>query len=69
MSESFVQIDRLLGRLEDAIESLRFDISIVNQRDRVSDEAMDDLEFEVNDILMYARAIHDGFVTWQRSKR
>lgn len=69
MSESWVQIDRLLGRLEDSIESLRFDISIVNQRDRVSEETMDDLEFEVNDILMYARAIHDGFIAWERSKR
>jgi len=69
MSEDWYQIDRLLGRLEDSIDSLRFDIGVVNQRDKVCEEAIDDLRFEVNDIVMYARAVRDGFVSWERSKR
>lgn len=69
MSGSWYQIDRLLGRLEDSIDSLRFDISVVNQRDKVSEEVIDDLRFEVNDIMMYARAVRDGFAVWEKEKR
>jgi hypothetical protein len=60
MQDDFVQMRALLDRLRSTVHNLDFSLSVAQKKDHVHEELMEDINFDVEDILMFSRAVRDS---------
>jgi len=60
MQDDFVQMRALLDRLRSTVHNLDFSLSVAQKKDHVHEELLEDINFDVEDILMFSRAVRDS---------
>ena len=66
MQDDFVQMRALLDRLRSTVHNLDFSLSVAQKKDFVHDELLEDINFDVQDILMFSQAVRDS---WRNCER
>jgi hypothetical protein len=61
MVDDFVQMRALLERLRSTVHNLDFSLSVAQKKDFVHEELLEDINFDVQDILMFSRAVRDSW--------
>ena len=61
MGDTFVQMRALLDRLRSTVHNLDFSLSVAEKKDVVHGEMVEDISFDVADVLMFARAVADSW--------
>ena len=64
MQDDFLQMRALLDRLRSTVHNLDFSLSIAQKKDDVHEELLEDINFDVQDILMFSRGVRDS---WRNS--
>jgi hypothetical protein len=64
MRDDFVQMRALLDRLRSTVHNLDFSLSVAQKKDFVHEELLEDINFDVQDILMFSQAVRDS---WRNS--
>lgn len=59
--DDFVQMRALLERLRSTVHNLDFSLSVAQKKDFVHEELLEDINFDVQDILMFSRAVRDSW--------
>jgi hypothetical protein len=66
MQDDFVQMRALLDRLRSTVHNLDFSLSVAQKKDFVHEELLEDINFDVQDILMFSQAVRDS---WRNCER
>lgn len=61
MNDDFVQMRALLDRLRSTVHNLDFTLSVAQKKDFVHEELLEDINFDVEDVMMFARAVRDSW--------
>ena len=61
MNDDFVQMRAMLDRLGDAVRNLDFSLSVAQKKDYVHEELLEDINFDVQDLLMFSRGVRDAW--------
>jgi hypothetical protein len=64
MVDDFAQMRALLDRLRSTVHNLDFSLSVAQKKDFVHEELLEDINFDVQDILMFSQAVRDS---WRNS--
>ncbi len=61
MNDDFVQMRAMLDRLGDTVRNLDFSLSVAQKKDFVHEELLEDINFDVQDLLMFSRGVRDAW--------
>jgi hypothetical protein len=61
VNDDFVQMRAMLDRLGDAVRNLDFSLSVAQKKDYVHEELLEDINFDVQDLLMFSRGVRDAW--------
>lgn len=64
MQDDFGQMRALLERLGHTARNLDFSLSVAENKNVVHDELLEDINFDVDDLLMFCRGVSDA---WRNS--
>ena len=61
MNDDFVQMRAMLDRLRSTVHNLDFSLSVAQKKDYVHEELLEDINFDVQDLLMFSRGVRDAW--------
>ena len=61
MNDDFVQMRAMLDRLRSTVHNLDFSLSVAQKKDFVHEELLEDINFDVQDLLMFSRGVRDAW--------
>jgi hypothetical protein len=61
MQDDFVQMRAMLDRLRSTVHNLDFTLSVAQKKDFVHEEMLEDINFDVEDLLMFSRGVRDAW--------
>jgi hypothetical protein len=61
MRDDFAQMRALLDRLRSTVHNLDFTLSVAEKKDYVHEELLEDINFDVGDLLMFSRGVKDAW--------
>jgi hypothetical protein len=61
MQDDFVQMRALLERIRHTVHNLDFTLSVAQKKDFVHEELLEDVNFDVEDLLMFSRGVRDAW--------
>ena len=64
MRDDSAQMRALLDRLGSVVSNLDFTLSVAENRNHLGEELLEDINFDVQDLLMFSRGVRDA---WRNS--
>jgi hypothetical protein len=61
MRDDFAQMRALLERIRHTVHNLDFTLSVAEKKDFVHEELLEDINFDVGDLLMFSRGVKDAW--------
>ena len=61
MNDDFVQMMAMLDRLRSTVHNLYFSLLVAEKKDYVHEELLEDINFDVGDLLMFSRGVKDAW--------
>jgi hypothetical protein len=61
VNDDFVQMRAMLDRLRSTVHNLDFSLSVAQKKDFVHEELLEDINFDVQDLLMFSRGVRDAW--------